>query len=61
MAHGCGVTVEGELGCLGGIEDGHGAGVDAMAHLTNPDQAVEFVKRTGVDAFAVAIGTSHGA
>jgi len=61
MAHGCGVTVEGELGCLGGIEDGHGAGVGATAHLTNPDQAVEFVKRTGVDAFAVAIGTSHGA
>ncbi len=61
MAHERGVTVEGELGCLGGIEDGHGAGVDAMAHLTNPDQAVEFVKRTGVDALAVAIGTSHGA
>jgi len=38
-----------------------GYGVDAMAHLTNPDQAVEFVKRTGVDAFAVAIGTIHGA
>lgn len=61
MAHERGATVEGELGCLGGIEDGHGAGVDAMAHLTNPEQAVEFVKRTGVDALAVAIGTSHGA
>ena len=61
MAHERGVTVEGELGCLGGIEDGHGAGVDAMAHLTDPGQAVEFVERTGVDALAVAIGTSHGA
>jgi fructose-bisphosphate aldolase class II len=61
MAHARGVTVEGELGCLGGIEDGHGAGVDAMSHLTDPDQAVEFVERTGIDALAVAIGTSHGA
>ncbi len=61
MAHAKGVTVEGELGCLGGIEDGHGAGVDAMAHLTDPDQAVDFVERTGIDALAVAIGTSHGA
>src|SRR5512141_553248 len=61
MAHERGVTVEGELGCLGGIEDGHGAGVDALAHLTDPNQAVEFVERTGIDALAVAIGTSHGA
>ncbi len=61
MAHARGVSVEGELGVLGGIEDGHGAGVDAMAHLTDPDQAVDFVKQTGVDALAVAIGTSHGA
>ena len=61
MAHDKGVTVEGELGCLGGIEDGHGADVDPRAHLTDPDQAVEFVERTGVDALAVAIGTSHGA
>lgn len=61
MAHAQGVTVEGELGCLGGIEDGHGADVDALAHLTDPDQAVEFVERTGIDALAVAIGTSHGA
>jgi fructose-bisphosphate aldolase class II len=61
MAHERGVTVEGELGCLGGIEDGHGADVDALAHLTDPDQAVEFVERTGIDALAVAIGTSHGA
>jgi fructose-bisphosphate aldolase class II len=61
MAHERGVTVEGELGTLGGIEDGHGADVDALAHLTDPDQAVEFVERTGIDALAVAIGTSHGA
>jgi fructose-bisphosphate aldolase, class II len=61
MAHKRGVSVEGELGALGGIEDGHGAGVDAMAHLTDPDQAEEFVAKTGVDALAVAIGTSHGA
>ena len=60
-AHARGVTVEGELGCLGGIEDGHGADVDALAHLTDPVQAVEFVERTGIDALAVAIGTSHGA
>ena len=61
MAHDRGVTVEGELGTLGGIEDGHGADVDPMSHLTDPDQAVEFVERTGIDALAVAIGTSHGA
>ena len=57
-AHGFGVTVEGELGTLGGIEDGVGSG---SVHLTDPKQAVEFVKETGVDALAVAIGTSHGA
>src|SRR4051812_39097767 len=57
-AHEAGVTVEGELGTLGGIEDGHGSG---EVHLTDPDQAVEFVERTGIDALAVAIGTSHGA
>jgi len=61
MAHERGVTVEGELGTLGGVEEGHGAGGDALAHLTDPDQAVEFVERTGIDALAVAIGTSHGA
>src|SRR5438067_1136125 len=61
MAHAKGVTVEGEIGCLGGIEDGHGAGGDALSHLTDPAQAVEFVKQTGVDALAIAIGTSHGA
>jgi len=58
MAHERGVTVEGELGTLGGIEDDVGSG---EVHLTEPDQAVEFVERTGVDALAVAIGTSHGA
>ena len=55
------MTVEGEIGCLGGIEDGHGAGGSGLEHLTDPDQADEFVKQTGVDALAVAIGTSHGA
>lgn len=58
MAHERGVTVEGELGTLGGIEDGHGSG---EVNLTDPEQAAEFVERTGVDALAVAIGTSHGA
>jgi fructose-bisphosphate aldolase class II len=57
-AHARGVTVEGELGTLGGIEDGHGSG---QTHLTDPAQAEEFVAKTGVDALAVAIGTSHGA
>ncbi|MCC7499709.1 MAG: fructose-bisphosphate aldolase class II [Bryobacterales bacterium] len=60
-AHARGVTVEGEIGCLGGIEDGHGAGLDGLSHLTDPAQAEEFVKLTGVDALAIAIGTSHGA
>ncbi len=63
-AHPLGVTVEGELGCLGGIEDGHGAGMtdkEVQAHLTDPAQAEDFVEKTGVDALAVAIGTSHGA
>ncbi|MEK9160631.1 MAG: ketose-bisphosphate aldolase [Patescibacteria group bacterium] len=60
IAHARGVSVEGELGVIGGIEDGHGmGGIGGM--LTDPDQAVEFVERTGVDALAVAIGTSHGA
>lgn len=64
MAHPLGVTVEGELGCLGGIEDGHGAGLSAEEvndHLTDPAQAEDFVAKTGLDALAVAIGTSHGA
>ena len=63
-AHAVGVSVEGEIGALGGIEDGHGAGLseeEAQEHLTDPDQAEEFVALTGVDALAVAIGTSHGA
>ncbi|MFH1844351.1 MAG: class II fructose-bisphosphate aldolase [bacterium] len=63
-AHAKGVTVEAELGCLGGIEDGHGAGLtgeEALAHLTDPAQAEDFVAATGCDALAVAIGTSHGA
>lgn len=53
-----GVTVEAELGTLGGIEDGVGSG---RVNLTDPDQAVDFVKKTKVDALAIAIGTSHGA
>ncbi|MBN9622535.1 MAG: fructose-bisphosphate aldolase class II [Actinobacteria bacterium] len=57
-AHARGATVEGELGTLGGIEDGVGSG---EVNLTDPDQAVDFVAQTGIDALAVAIGTSHGA
>jgi fructose-bisphosphate aldolase class II len=63
-AHALGVTVEAEIGCLGGIEDGHGAGLsgdEALAHLTDPDEAERFAVATGCDALAVAIGTSHGA
>jgi fructose-bisphosphate aldolase class II len=63
-AHQHGVTVEAELGALGGIEDGHGAGMsteEAEDHLTDPEQAVDFVKSTGCDCLALAIGTSHGA
>lgn len=56
-AHKFGVTVEGELGTLGGIEED----VKGEVKLTDPKQAIEFVKRTGVDALALAIGTSHGA
>lgn len=70
MAHAVGVSVEGELGCLGsletgmaGKEDGHGAeGVlEHSSLLTDPEEAAAFVKATGVDALAIAIGTSHGA
>lgn len=64
MAHPFGVTVEGELGCLGGIEDGQGAGLsdsEIQEHLTDPAEAEDFVAQTGLDALAVAIGTSHGA
>jgi len=57
-AHQYGVTVEGELGTLGGIEDGVGSG---EIHLTDPLQAKEFAAETGLDALAIAIGTSHGA
>jgi fructose-bisphosphate aldolase class II len=57
-AHRFGVTVEGELGTLGGIEDGVGSGI---SKLTDPSEAERFVKLTGVDALALAIGTSHGA
>jgi fructose-bisphosphate aldolase class II len=70
MAHALGVTVEGELGCLGSLEtmmgdkeDGHGAD-GAMTReqlLTDPEQAADFVRSTQVDALAIAIGTSHGA
>ncbi len=70
LAHACGVSVEGELGCLGsletgmaGEEDGHGAegALDHSMLLTDPDEAADFVKKTHVDALAIAIGTSHGA
>lgn len=57
-AHQHGVTVEGEIGRLGGIEDGVGSG---SIHLTDPEQAKQFVDATGLDALAIAIGTSHGA
>jgi fructose-bisphosphate aldolase class II len=70
MAHAIGVSVEGELGVLGsletglaGEEDGSGA-VGVLSHdqmLTDPEEAADFVRRTGVDALAIAIGTSHGA
>jgi fructose-bisphosphate aldolase class II len=70
MAHALGVTVEGELGCLGSLEtmkgdkeDGHGTEA-TMTHdqlLTDPEQAADFVMRTQLDALAIAIGTSHGA
>ncbi len=62
-AHDHGVVVEAELGKLGGIEeDVVGVSHDEiMDHLTDPDQVVEFVEKTGVDSLAVAIGTSHGA
>lgn len=58
LAHAAGVSVEGEIGTLGGIEDDTVAGA---IHLTEPHEAEEFVKQTGVDALALAIGTSHGA
>ena len=70
IAHSVGVSVEGELGCLGSLEsgmgeaeDGHGA-EGQLSHdqlLTDPEEAADFVSKTGVDALAIAIGTSHGA
>lgn len=70
LAHACGVSVEGELGCLGSLETGQageedGSGAEGtLSHdqlLTDPEEAADFVKKTGVDALAIAIGTSHGA
>ncbi len=70
VAHAIGVSVEGELGCLGSLETGMGEAEDGhgfdgvLSHdqlLTDPEEAVQFVETTGVDALAVAIGTSHGA
>jgi fructose-bisphosphate aldolase class II len=70
LAHACGVSVEGELGCLGSLETGEageedGIGAEGKLHkdqlLTDPAQAADFVRKTGVDALAIAIGTSHGA
>ena len=70
MAHACGVSVEGELGCLGSLETGQageedGVGAEgALTHdqmLTDPEEAADFVSKTHVDALAIACGTSHGA
>ncbi len=70
MAHACGVSVEGELGCLGSLETERAADEDGSgAHgtltkeqmLTDPNEAADFVQKTKVDALAIAIGTSHGA
>lgn len=70
MAHACGVSVEGELGCLGSLETGQAGEEDGVGAegtlsmdmlLTDPDEAADFVEKTHVDALAIAIGTSHGA
>ncbi len=70
MAHAVGVSVEGELGCLGSLETGEAGEEDGVGAegkltmeqmLTDPDEAKDFVEKTGVDALAIAIGTSHGA
>ena len=70
MAHACGVTVEGELGCLGSLETGEAGEEDGVGAegalsmdqlLTDPQQAIDFVAQTNCDALAIAIGTSHGA
>jgi fructose-bisphosphate aldolase, class II len=60
MAHACGVSVEGEIGCLGSLETSSET-QDHSRLLTDPDEAAEFVRQTQIDALAVAIGTSHGA
>jgi len=70
MAHACGVSVEGELGCLGSLETGEAGEEDGIGAvgiltleqmLTDPEEAADFVKKTQVDALAIACGTSHGA
>jgi fructose-bisphosphate aldolase, class II len=65
MAHKLGVTVEGELGCLGSLETGEAGEEDGIGDhsqmLTDPEEAAQFVKATQLDALAIAIGTSHGA
>ena len=70
MSHACGVSVEGELGCLGSLETGQageedGVGAEGILSkeqmLTDPEEAADFVRKTGVDALAIACGTSHGA
>mgnify|MGYP001280753900 FL=1 len=70
MAHACGVSVEGEIGCLGSLETGMAGEEDGIGAegklsmeqlLTDPKEASEFVSETGVDALAIAVGTSHGA
>ncbi len=70
FSHAVGVSVEGELGCLGSLETGMGEAEDGVGAegvldhsqlLTDPDEAKDFVAKTGVDALAIAIGTSHGA
>ncbi|WP_026182854.1 class II fructose-bisphosphate aldolase [Leeia oryzae] len=70
LAHACGVSVEGEIGCLGSLETGQageedGVGAEGILDhsqlLTDPEEAARFVRDTGVDALAIAIGTSHGA
>lgn len=70
MAHACGVSVEGELGCLGSLETGEAGEEDGIGAsgkltteqmLTDPEEAADFVAKTNVDALAIACGTSHGA
>ena len=70
MAHACGVSVEGEIGCLGSLETGMAGEEDGIGAegklsmeqlLTDPEEAYRFVDATGVDALAIAVGTSHGA